>query len=266
MQERYDLIWIDKGIFMELQTVKLLKTRTQKLVHYTPDMAFYGNRSKHFENSLSYYDFCISTKTAESNFYLNSISKEKLLMTTQGFCGNIHKPYHKFEDKDDAIVFIGLAEPHRFKIAEHVINANLDFKLVGKKWQAFVSKHKQNGHLTYLGDAIYDDDYSALISSSKFSLGFLSKHFPEYHTSRTFEILACGTALLTESNPETLAFFKDDEVIFYKNKDELIEKIKYYKNHDEELEHLINKGREKVVKSGYDYHSILSKLLQKVLN
>ncbi|MGB3545567.1 MAG: glycosyltransferase, partial [Saprospiraceae bacterium] len=127
-------------------------------------------------------------------------------------------------------------------------------------------KHKRNGHLTYLGDAVYDDDYSALISSSKFSLGFLSKHFPEYHTTRTFEILACGTALLTERTPETLAFFKDDEVIFYKNKDELIEKIKYYKNHDEELEHLINKGREKVVKSGYDYHSILSKVLQTVLN
>lgn len=261
----YDLIWIDKGIYMEVSTMKMLKEKTKKLVHYTPDMAFYANKSKYLEHSLPYYDYCISTKTAESKFYLNLIPKQKLLMTTQGYSEKIHKPFHRFEDKDDAVVFIGLAEAHRFEIAKHLLKADLQLKLVGKKWQGFVNRHQRFQHLNYLGETIYDEAYSALISSSKFSLGFLSKQFPEYHTTRTFEILACGTALLTEANPETMAFFDDDEVIFYKNPGELIEKITYYIDHDDELEKLINKGREKVVKSGYDYQNILANVLQKVL-
>ena len=71
--------------------------------------------------------------------------------------------------------------------------------------------------------------------------------------------------MLTEANPETLAFFEDDEVIFYKDTDELVQKIKYYSRHDDELQQLIQKGREKVVRSGYDYQSILTTLLSEVL-
>ena len=60
----YDLIWVDKGIYIQLDIIKLLKTSAKTIVHYTPDMAFYGNRSKLFEKSLPYYDYSITTKTA----------------------------------------------------------------------------------------------------------------------------------------------------------------------------------------------------------
>lgn len=262
---KYDLIWIDKGVYMEISTMEILKEKSVKLVHYTPDMAFYANQSRYFRKSLSFYDYCISTKSAEATSYLKFIPQEKLLMTTQGFEANIHKPFHNFDDKEDAVVFIGLAEQHRFDIADELLEAGIQFKLVGKKWSSFVKRHQNDDNFEFLGEVAYDEEYSQLISSCKFSLGFLSKNFPEYHTTRTFEILACGTALLTEENPETLAFFEEDEVIFYKNTEELVEKIRYYMSHDEELKKLIQKGREKVVCSGYDYHSILSKLLEKIL-
>ena len=44
-EEAYDLIWVDKAVFITPKTTKLLKQITSKLVHSTPDMAFYANKS-----------------------------------------------------------------------------------------------------------------------------------------------------------------------------------------------------------------------------
>jgi spore maturation protein CgeB len=89
----------------------------------------------------------------------------------------------------------------------------------------------------------------------------LSKKFQERHTTRTFEIPACGTALLTERNPETESFFSEEEVIFYHSVEEMVNKIKYYKKNPALLQKLTENGRQRVINDGRDYKSILQKLL-----
>ena len=93
----------------------------------------------------------------------------------------------------------------------------------------------------------------------------VSRRFPELHTTRTFEIPACGTALVTEKNRETRAFFADGEAIFYDDVDQLIEKVKHYRNNPGEVERIAENGRRRVHEDGYDYESILSELLERVL-
>lgn len=264
-KNKYDLIWVDKGVFINDKTIELLRQIGQKLVHYTPDMAFYANTSQHFNKTINNYDFLITTKSKELDFYESYVSKEKILIVTQGFEKQIHKPSHTFEEKDNSIVFIGLAEPSRIEIAEKIISQNLSLKLVGKGWEAFVEKHKLNKNLKFLGDAIYSEEYSSLISSSKFALGLLSKNFPELHTTRTFEIPACRTALLTETNPETTTFFNENEAIFYTDTEDLISKVKFYLINDNELEILTNRGYNNVHKNGYDYQSIMNNVLNRIL-
>lgn len=264
--EYYDLIWVDKGVYIKPNVLAELKRKAGKIIHYTPDMAFYENNSRYFEETMKDYDYCITTKTAEIKEYLKRIPESKLLITTQGFSKDIHKPFHQFKDKDDAVVFIGLAEPHRFRILEKLLQAGINIKLVGKKWESFLEQHKHCEHLTFLGNSIYDEEYGKLISSSKFSVGLLSKRFLEFHTTRTLEIPACGTALLTEKNQEIASYYNDNEVIFYKDPDDLVKKIKYYLNHSDELEKLINRGKHKVYSNGYDYESILGELLKRILN
>jgi glycosyltransferase involved in cell wall biosynthesis len=261
----YDLIWVDKGVYLQPRTMNFLKCKTKQIVHFTPDMAFYENRSKLFEKTLPFYDFSITTKTIEEKEYLKFLPQEKLLITTQGFSKTIHKPYHKFEDKLDAVVFIGLAEPYRFEVAKALLDSGIVLHLVGKKWDSFVKRHGHLNNFKFLGEALHDEAYSKLISSSKFALGLLSKRFPELHTTRTFEIPACGTALLTEKNVELDSYYSSDEVVFYKNNNELIERINFYINHPLELKALTDKGRNKVLKEGYDYESILRSLLETIL-
>jgi spore maturation protein CgeB len=261
----FDLIWVDKGVFITPKTVKLLKSCATRFVHFTPDMAFYANKSKLFNKSIHYYDYLITTKSQEVSLYENYVSDENIILTTQGFDKQIHKPTHNFEEKDNAIVFIGLAEPSRIEIAEYIIKQNLTLKLVGKGWESFVEKHKENKNLEFYGDSVYSEAYSKLISSSKFALGLLSKQFPELHTTRTFEIPACGTALLTEKNSEILSFFNDNEVIFYDNYLDLVDKLNYFNKNQSELEKLINSGYEKVLNNSYDYKSIIGGLLKSIM-
>ena len=84
--------------------------------------------------------------------------------------------------------------------------------------------------------------------------------------TRTFEIPACGTALVTEQNHELNGLFEDDEVIFYDNYDQMISKIKYFFKQEQELEDLTNKGFQKVHNLGYDHTTIISNILNQILD
>lgn len=260
----YELIWIDKGVFIRHQTITLLREKTGRLVHFTPDMAFFANQSKLFNQSIAYYDFVITTKSCEIDLYKKRLAENEFIFTTQGFDKNTHKPFCSFEEKDNAVVFIGLAEPHRLELAEFLVDNDIVLKLAGKGWKSFVAKYKENPNLRFLGDAVFKEDYSKLISSSILGLGLLSKRFPEMYTTRTFEIPACGTALLTERNTEIESFFTENEVIFYDTTADLVEKIKYYQSNLDELKGISEKGHWKVTNGGFDYDSIIENLLEKV--
>jgi spore maturation protein CgeB len=264
LKPKYDLIWVDKAIFITPKTTRILRERTTKLVHFTPDTAFFDNYSNYFVKSLTYYDNIITTKSFDLANYLKLIPEEKLILATQGFNKGLHKPMHSFVDKVFGVTFIGLWEPSREKLVENLLENDILVYLAGKKWNAFVSKMNNNS-LNYLGEGLFSDKYVEAISKTNFSIGLLSKKFPELHTTRTFEIPACGTALITEKNQETASFFKEDEVIFYENEKQLIEKLKYFKENLDELASITQNGMNKVIEAGFDYHSILSTLLKKVL-
>ncbi|MCG2462608.1 glycosyltransferase [Flavobacteriaceae bacterium F89] len=261
----YDLIWVDKGIFLDRKNTERLRKQTKRLVHFTPDMAFFENKSSLFNRSISLYDFLITTKSEERELYLKHIESDKLIMTTQGFDGKIHCNVTEFKDKRDAVSFVGLWESYRELVIQNLINKKIKVLLAGKGWHDFVKKNKRNPYLEYFGDGLFSHDYARFISSTKLSLGLMSKRFPELHTTRTFEIPACGTALLTERNTETSEFFTEDEVIFFNDIDDMICKIDYFLSHPNELENLSNRGLNKVIKDKYDYESILGDILRLVM-
>ncbi|WP_405606323.1 glycosyltransferase [Polaribacter sp. Asnod1-A03] len=264
-QEKFDLIWVDKGVFVSEKITKKLRESTPKLVHFTPDMAFYENESKMFYKAMYLYDFVITTKSPEKEEYLKRVKKDRLIITTQGFSKENHTPKIEFVDKENSIAFIGLAEPNRFKMMEAFLTEGIKINVAGFGWEKFVEKHKDNTLLTFAGKKLMNEEYSKFISKSVMAWGALSKKFPEQHTTRTFEIPACKTALLTEYNQEIASFYKDDEVVFYNSEEELIEKIKYLFKNKKELKNISERGYKRVNEGGYYYKAILKELVLKVL-
>ena len=264
--ETYDLIWVDKAVFLTPKTTALLRSRASKLVHFTPDPAFTFHKSRLFLKSLSYYDFLVTTKSYELEHYYKYIKTEKVLYATQGFDAKLHKPSKHPFSKKEGFVFIGHYEDQRGEVLEKLLQNDIKITLAGIKWHQFAKKHQNNPNLIYLGDGVYGEDYVKTLQKAKMAWGALSKWVPELHTTRTFEIPACGTALVTERNLETQSFFKDDEAIFYTNENDLIEKITFFMNNDKPLEVLTKKGAKRAVTSAYDYNAILNAILKTILD
>jgi spore maturation protein CgeB len=259
----YNVVWIEKGVFIEKKVIEYLRNRTNKFIHFTPDPAFLYHKSKHFSTSLNLYDYCITTKNFEIEHYKKHNCRN-LIYCTQGFDKNIHKPYTEFESKQFDISFIGHFEKERSILIQQLIDEGLSIVLAGINWGNFAKKNLKNKNLTYLGKGVYGKEYGQFLSNSYFSLGLLSKWIPELHTTRTFEIPACGTALITEFNDETKLYFNDSEVVFFTSHAELLEKVKKLLNNRIELEEISNNGRICVNQKGFDYDSIIKKILTEV--
>ncbi len=262
--QQFDLIWTDKSVFITKKTTKHLKTLTNKLVHFTPDPAFTFHKSRLFKSSLPLYDYAITTKAYELAHFNKYLEEDKIIYATQGFDKRLHKPLTPINEKKEGVLFIGHYETDREEIFQQLIDKGIPVTIAGIKWETFAKKNKTNTYLHYLGKGIYGKDYVKALSGYQFSWGALSKWMPELHTTRTFEIPACGTALITERNRETSSFFNEDEAIFHNTVDEMIEKIRYYQSHPNELETLTIKGLKRVHADGRDYKNIITGILKKI--
>ena len=135
--------------------------------------------------------------------------------------------------------------------------------LAGIHWRKFAKQHV-NLNLTYLGNGIFGEEYAKIISLSYFGLGLLSNWVPELHTTRTFEIPACNTCLITPKTSEIANFYEDHEVLYFDTVEKLILDISSLKNNLFELECKTSAGRNKLLKGNYDYKSIIKNVLSYV--
>lgn len=257
----YDMVWVEKGVFVLPAVLSELRKYSKKLVHFTPDPAFTYHRSDLFFNSIHLYDVCITTKSFELDFY-KSYGVQTLL-TTQGFDPALHKPLHKLEDKA-GIVFIGHREKNREELLSAIVEAGLNLTLAGINWNRFVYKYRGYPNLDYRGTGLYGADYAQALSKAQFGLGLLSKWIPETHTTRTFEIPACKTILVTEKNLELVSIFNPSEVLFYNNVDDLITQINELQSNTSHLYKVMESGFEKVHSGEYDYENIILGILTKL--
>lgn len=257
-----DLVWVDKGVFLDPDVLKELKSGQVKVVHYTPDAAFMYNKSSLFYKGLSYYDHCITTKSFEIRSYADAGAKD-VYFCTQGYDPQVHKSTHSFSEKQ-CIGFFGLAEEYRFDLISKLVGANIPVVVGGKGWEKFSIKHSAKANFEYLGNNLYGDVYAAAISKCQMALGLLSKNFPELHTTRTFEIPACGTALLTERNDEIASFYDDSQVIYFDDADHLIKRIQYFLANPELLQEVTRRGYERVRTGGFDYGSIIRGIIKHI--
>lgn len=257
----YDLVWIDKGVFIRPEIVADLREKSKKLVHYTPDPAFTYHKSSLFYKALPYYDYCITTKSFEIESYkqygVNTI------FCTQGFDPRMHRPLHAPNEKQ-GVVFIGHKEEEREYIVSKLVDRNVRVTVAGNHWDIFYAKKKHKSNLIYKGKGIFGEEYARELSSALIGLGLLSRWVPELHTTRTFEIPACGTALATEHNPEIGSIYADDEVIYFDDADEAVEKVAHFVARRDKTIAVAQQGYNKVIAGGYSYRDILTNILRQI--
>lgn len=66
----------------------------------------------------------------------------KTIFCTQGFDPQVHKPYHRFEEKK-GVVFIGHKEEEREYIVAKLIEAGIQVTVAGNHWNNFAARRRK---------------------------------------------------------------------------------------------------------------------------
>ena len=105
----------------------------------------------------------------------------------------------------------------------------------------------------------WGEDHAKRLLSGK--IVFQCSQFKEI-TSRIFEGMACGKMILTDRLPKETRiddlFIENEDIVYYNNLDDAINKIDYYSSHDEEREKIASNGLNKVIK----YHTAANRVDQ----
>lgn len=288
-QHKPDWFWGDKQEYLRPQTLNRLRSMGIKTVHFTPDPYFTltWKRTKLMDRCMPVFDSVITSKTYELESY-RRVCKRVIYMPL-GYSESVHRPLHTAATQPGGkfyapIGFIGGWEPRREEYLSRLVDAGGQLKIWGYAWDHLIDgrwtirrayrlkinagnarfRIARNTALAncWQSGEIYGDDYAQALTGTKISVGFLRFVCPDQHTTRTFEIPACGSMLLGDRTPEHLEFFEESkEAEFFSSAGEMVEKAIYYQEHEKERQAIALAGMKRCHESGYSYRSRLQKIL-----
>jgi spore maturation protein CgeB len=263
---KVNLIWIDKGNWIQPTTIKKLKTALQvQVIHFTPDAAFKSNFSHLFKASLPLYDCCLTTKPFELDDYYAHNAKHVHLIH-QAFEKTRFYPRPKVKAYESDVCFIGHFEIHYARRLKAVAKTGVRLAIWGPGWKRY-SKLTKWCRTFIKGDGIWGDEYPQALCSAKICLGLLSKKIPEKSTTRTFEIPACGCFLLAERTTEHSSFFIEGKEAVYASSDtELTNKVIYYLDHPQERIKIAAAGLLRSTISNYHNDANIQQIFKNIVN
>ena len=155
------------------------------------------------------------------------------------------------------VTFVGQAYGDRPSYIRYLRNEGIDVQVWGRGWPVLpVSARPGQGEtppasaeaetVVYGGGVLPDDEMIRMYSRSRINLGFSS--CGETHRTdqrilqvrlRDFEVPMSGGFYMVEYMEELEEFFEiGEEIVCYKDRADLVEKIKYYLGHDNEREEI----------------------------
>jgi hypothetical protein len=275
-----DLIWADKQEFLRIETLHELRKLGPRLLHFTPDPYFTlsWKRTLLMDEAMGAFDILVYCKSYEREEY-EALNQQTIYMPL-GYCDKTHRPLPSSDPKWQCeIGFLGGWEPRREEFLAPLAEANVVMKIWGGYWDFLkdgrwtlrrkIILNQLAGGASYkirrnkeLAACWQGDEYARALTGAKIGLGFLRKVCPDQHTTRTFEIPACGSMLLADRTPEHQEFFEEGkEADFFESSEELNDKIRFYSGNPSSLERIARGGYARSKNSGYAYVDRLRILL-----
>ena len=159
--------------------------------------------------------------------------------------------------------FIGSFERERAEDMRFLAENDIPVRIWGNGWESYRPQPdkmivERRALVNTAGDALY----SKAICASRINLAFLRKANRDLHTDRSIEIPACGGFLMAEYSDEHARLFEEDkEAVFFRSRDELVEKVKYYLGHEEERRAIAAAGLERCRTGGYSHQDRVASML-----
>ena len=273
---RPDLVWGEKQEYLHADTLRQLRAQGARLIHFTPDPYFSlsWKRTRLMDAAIGEFDVLVYCKRYEEAAY-RGLGK-KLVYMALGYCDEVHRPLPSRDARwSTAIGFLGGWEPRRQRLL-HAAGEAAELKIWGGYWD-FVRDGKWSlrrriilGQLAggapfrirrdevlaraLQGGEVYGDDYARALSGARIGMGFLRQVCPDQHTTRSFEIPACGSMLLADRTEEHAEFFTEGkEAEFFSTQEEMLDKVRFYSAEEGPRAKIAAAGYRRCTSSGYDY-------------
>lgn len=289
-ESKPDFLWAEKQEYLEPDTLQQIRRQGIRTLHFTPDPYFTlsWKRTPLMDACMPLFDYVVTAKQYELTEY--EATCQKVIYMPLGFSLAVHRPYFPINRQQvthfqSDVGFLGGWEPRRERLLDSIVtHTNSRLKIWGYSWDhvrdgrwtprrayrmRLLSGNddfqiRQNDRLARAlqGGEVYGDQYAWALSGAKIGVGFLRKVCPDQHTTRTFEIPACGSLLLADRTVEHQDFFVEGvEADFFSSAEELTEKVCFYLNNEKVRARVAYNGYLKCQSAGYSYHSRMREVL-----
>jgi spore maturation protein CgeB len=285
-----DLVWAEKQEYLRPETLDELRRLGARLVHFTPDPYFYvqWKRTRLMDRAIGAFDVLVYCKSYEKREY-EALGKPLIYMPL-GFCDEVHRPLPSAEARwNCAVGFVGGWEPRRERFLHAAAEAKIEIKIWGNYWaflrdgrwtlrryivlRQLAGRTKEGVRIhrdallgnAWQGNEIYADDYARALTGAKIGVGFLRTVWPDQHTTRTFEIPACGSMLLADRTAEHREFFAEGkEADFFGSEGEFVDKVKFYCDNEPARARIAQAGYQRCLDGQYAYVHRLKAVLHRL--
>jgi len=257
-KEKPDYIFFYSLDYFHLRT--LLKIR--EISPKTKTVNFFGDDDTLFENFSRYYVLFFDYVTIFQKKFANNYKKEgikntfliPLVANTENF------KFLNLEKKYD-VTFIGAQKGNRADFVRYLKNKGIKIKIFGWSWDKCPDLKD-----IYFGIP-NNQEMVKIINQTKINLCFTEGIGGILHvTGKVPETISCKSFILTQYFSGYLDLFKNnDEIVMFKNKEDLLKKIKYYLENEEEREKIAERGYKKMVEK-YSMNLKLKEFIEKTSN
>lgn len=270
LKRDFDVLFVVKGNFVTAATLRALKTRPKppRIIGWSPDDIYLRhNNSAILRAAAPFYDTFYTAKSlniTQGELAAMGFADPRYLQ--QGYDRDWHRPVPDAGSRFAGMVsFVGFGEEDRFNKMNHLAKNGIPVHIWGHGWtRAMRSCADENLHIHDRG--LFGDDYADALCNSAVSLCFLRKLNRDLHTSRTFEIPACGGFMVAERTNEHLGFFDDDrEAVFFDDEAELLAVVSRYLGDPKARGQIAAAGRQRCLDSDYSYHRLARDMITAAL-
>ncbi len=270
-KKKYDVVLVDNKPYLSAYTLRFIKNQhpSTRIVNLLTDDPF-GKFTRSWpllKRTVSLYDLFFVQRQVNIK-ELKSQGAKRVEICYRSFDPAYNRPMELVgvDEKEYhvPIGFVGTYENVRASYVAYLIQNNVPVWVRGNDWPG--GKYWDIIKPFYKGPSVFEEEYIKAINGMGIALHFLRHGNRDEQDSRTFEIPACKIFMIAESSPLHLQFFKEnEEAVFFRDKEDLLQKIKYYMTHKEEAQRIAQNGYKRCTTSGYDHRTRMKKMVEKIL-
>lgn len=251
----YIFFWFMYPPEFDIETLGKIKEISPK----TKILNFFGDDDILFDVYTKYLSFFVDYPLAShmEYFWKYKSNNIKNAFSTFGVNTDNFKPLYIGKIYD--VTFIGTPIEDRAEMIKHLVDNGINVKIFGGGW------YNYQDLAPYYGGKISAEEMAKIINQSKINLNF-SKTIggKTGFKAKVFEVCACKSFLLSEYFTGYLDYLiEGKEIITFKNKHELLEKVRYYLNKENEREKIASSAHDKVINNysiEKEFRDIFSKI------